>query len=273
MHGILSLTALHLAHLDLGDKRSHMRDASHRHNQALQGFRTAIENITDGNSDALFACTSVNIVYVFGMYGHLYGCHDGGDSPSARIERVLGAEWIPMIRGVEAVLSSVHDRVRSGPLSPLLDLRNWDELDPDSMSLVGDEQFQGIRAIWTASTDCGLYDQSLYLLRKCYAYMQQFGTLQEAAAGDGPYNRTWSGPLMWLHFVPEEFVIRLRQRQPPALVLFSHLGILFHALEELWIFKGWARSIVEAVDEVLGAYWESWIKWPKKVVGLSCCTK
>ncbi|GKT70800.1 LOW QUALITY PROTEIN: hypothetical protein ColTof4_03223 [Colletotrichum tofieldiae] len=180
MHGILSLTALHLAHLDLHNRRRYMADAARRHNQALHGFGEAIANISDDNSDAIFACASMNIVYVFGMYGHLYESCNGDSSHSARNARVLGAEWIPMIRGIEAVLKPIYDRMRLGPLSPLLNLSNWEELDPNTEeSDNGDRQLCKIRTTWDDGSDAEIYDQTLYLLRKCHAYMRQYMKAEE----------------------------------------------------------------------------------------------
>jgi hypothetical protein len=79
------------------------------------------------------------MLYVFGVLGPL--CDDASSDIKSR---VLGIEWIPMMRGVEAVLGPVYDRVALGLLSPLLGLGNWEDLDPDHQSAVGDKHFRSL---------------------------------------------------------------------------------------------------------------------------------
>ncbi|KAL1591360.1 hypothetical protein SLS60_012059 [Paraconiothyrium brasiliense] len=132
MHGILSIAALHLGYLQGANKERRMIDAARHHNVALQGFREHLARPSDDNSDALFACASLNLLYVFGLPIQRHDRQHGEAEPASRISRILGAEWIPMSRGVEAVLQSVYDRVRLGPLRAMLDLRNWVELSPNN---------------------------------------------------------------------------------------------------------------------------------------------
>ncbi|KAF5010642.1 hypothetical protein FDECE_3208 [Fusarium decemcellulare] len=263
MRGILSLAALHLAYKQPADRRRLVLIAAHHHNMALQGFQEGISQMSDRNSDALFVCTSLNILYIFGVLGPLH------DDPAAdRKSRVLGAEWIPMIRGVDAVLKPVYDRVRLGPLSPLLGLGNWDELDPDHQQVAEDTHFRSIQGVWARSSDGRVYDKALYLLRKCNAYMRQFKTMDPDVLAQWGYNQIWSGPFIWLHFAPGEYFELLQQRQPPAMLIFAYLGTLFHGLNDYWFMDGWGRSMVDVAAELMGGYWDRWMAWPKRVVGI-----
>ncbi|KAM5341551.1 hypothetical protein ACJ41O_014582 [Fusarium nematophilum] len=262
MHGILSLAALHLAYRHSADRRRLVLIAAHHHNMALQGFQEGITKMSDDNSDALFVCTSLNIVYVFGVFGPL--CDD---SVPDRKSQVLGAEWIPMTRGVEAVLRPVYERVRLGPLSPLLGLGNWDELDPDHQPVAHDAHYRSIQGVWVHSSDAHVYDKVLHLLRKCNAYMRQFKVMDPEVTVQWGYNQAWSAPFIWLHFAPDEYFELLLQRQPPALLIFAYLGTLFHGLNDYWFMDGWGRSMVDVANELLGEYWSRWMAWPKQVVG------
>jgi hypothetical protein len=261
MHGILSLSALHLAYRQLHERQRLVCIAAYHHNIALQGFQQGISQMSDDNSDALFACTSLNILYVFGNFGPL--CDDLSVD---RKSRILGAEWIPAIRGVDAVLQPVYERVRRGPLSPMLGLGNWEELDPSHQSVFGDAHFRSIQGVWHHSGDVHVYDKALYLLRKCNAYMRQFATMSSEVLAQWGYNQTWSAPFIWLHFAPEEYFELLQQRQPHALLIFAYLGTLFHALDDYWFMEGWGRNMVDVANELLGAYWCRWMAWPKEVV-------
>ncbi|KAH8911195.1 hypothetical protein BR93DRAFT_324362 [Coniochaeta sp. PMI_546] len=267
MHGIISLAALHLAFVHPENRKQLILDATSHHNRALEGFRAGLAGISDENSDALFACASVNIIYVFSMYRYLYHSDSSDVTPTARRSQILGAEWIPMIRGVGAVLHPVYDRVRLGPLRPLLSLGNWDELDPDRNPSAEDEHFRNIRAVWDQSGDAEVYDKTLYILRRCHVFIAQFRTMDAASLSQWGYNRDWSGPWIWLHLTPDEYFLKLNQRQPPALVIFVYFGALLHMLDEHWFLEGWGRNIVNVVDELLGEYWMPWTQWPRMVVG------
>ncbi|KAM0437894.1 hypothetical protein ACHAPT_002259 [Fusarium lateritium] len=263
MHGILSLAALHLAYRQSTDRQRLLLIAAHHHNIALHGFQEGISHMGDANSDALFVCATLNILHVFGVFGPLY------DGPAAdRKSRILGAEWIPVMRGVGAVLKPVYERVRFGPLSPLLGLGNWDELDPNDQPMAQDSHFRSIEQVWTQSNDAQVYDEALYLLRKCNAYMIQFKTMSPQVLEQWGYNQAWSGPFIWLHSSPDEYFELLQQRQPPALLIFAYLGTLFHGLNEYWFLDGWGRNMVDVADELLGEYWSRWMAWPKLVVGI-----
>ncbi|CAG7558104.1 unnamed protein product [Fusarium equiseti] len=262
MHGILSLAALHLACQKPSDRRRLVCLAAHHHTIALHGFQQGITCMSDDNSDALFICTSLNFVYVLATFGPL--CDSLEADPKSRI---LGAEWIPAIRGIEAVLHPIYDRVRLGPLSPLLDLDNWNQLDPDHQQVSGHANFDNLKEVWSRSNNADVYDKALHLLRKCNAHMRQHENLSSEALSRLGYNQAWSTPFIWLHFTPGEYFELLQQRQPPALLIFAYFGTLFHLLDDYWFMQGWGRNMVDVADELLGDYWSQWMEWPRDVVG------
>jgi hypothetical protein len=268
MHRILSVAALHVIYLRPENRHARLCDAAHHHTQALSGFREGINSLGPDNSDALFASAILAFFYAFLTFGKLYDGYGDDASTAARTSRILGAEWIPLIRGVEAVLQPVYDHVRVGPLRSMLTLRNWDDLDPDVQPGPDDENLLRLRDLWASDENADVYNETLYLLRRTSTWMMQF---QDQRGGHGPeweYNRDWSGPFIWLFIVPEKYFVLQCQRQPLALVLFAHFGALLQRLDEYWWMQGCGKSIVGVVDECLGPYWSQWTEWPKLVVGL-----
>jgi hypothetical protein len=270
MHAIMGLAALHLAHAeaDRETRRKHTIDAVRHHNEALQGFRRTINRPSDENADALFACSTLNIIYVFGVSPW----SDMEGASSSRKSRVLGAEWIPMVRGVRAVLPAVMDRVLSGPLRELTSLEAWDDADPDRDTTTEDQRFRALRTAWANSggdDDTRVYDEALYQFRRSYLYLVRGSSADASSEGRGSgFNRAWAGPIIFLFMAPQEYLTRLHQRQPAALVIFAHFGAVLHNLKQFWFLDGWARDIVEVVDDILGDYWKPWTAWPREVVGL-----
>jgi hypothetical protein len=238
MHGILSVAALHLAHLHTGTSEKHLITAARHHNIALRGFRGTLGNVNDQNSDALFACSNLSVIYVLRIsVEHCSNSRPNSD-PTDRISQAFGAEWIPMLRGVEAVLSSVYQRVSVGPLRAILDTGNWDD------------------------------DRALYFLRKCCVYVRQFNGPRREISGPEVNPRIWSGYLFWFHYAPDEYFLRLQQRQLVALVLFAYFGVVFYGAKDFWFVGDCGREIVKVADELLGDYWKPTLKWPKETVGL-----
>ncbi|RSM02540.1 hypothetical protein CDV31_010904 [Fusarium ambrosium] len=269
LHALLGLAALHIAYQNPCERKVRWMDAVDHHSRALDGFRRAVACITEGNSEALFVRSICNVLFAFALSNPLQDTlhYISQSTPSSRNDKILGTEWIPMIRGLEAVLGPTHEYLQSGRINSIMTLGNWFELDAEKdNSDPADEYFRGCRETWEDSNCSDIYEKTLQTLRKCRLYSQQFTSMDPKVIDQWGYNRAWSGPLMFIHFAPEPYFTLLQQRQPPALVLFAFFGALLHGLDDYWFMEGWGRSIVEVVEDVLGAYWKPWISWPLQVV-------
>ncbi|KAL6707023.1 hypothetical protein ACN47E_004973 [Coniothyrium glycines] len=268
MHGILSLAALHIAYLHPMDRRLHMPTAAQHHALALGGFRKDMESIGPHNADALFASASLMFFYAFLTFGKLYNVDNENDSVAIRTSRVLGTTWIPLVRGIKAVLDPTYEYVKNGPLQGTLTLSGWEEMDPDKQGCPDDPYLLRIRTTWQGDNNAQTYDETLHVLRKAVAWLAYFQGLPKEAQAEWGYNRDWSAPFVWLSIAPEKYFVLQRQRQPLALLLFAYFGVLLQRLDGLWWLDSCGKSIVQAVDECLGSYWQSWMDWPLRVVGL-----
>ncbi|CEI68148.1 unnamed protein product [Fusarium venenatum] len=269
LNALLGLAALHIAYQSPLERKKRWLDGMYHHGEALIGFQRQISNITADNSEALFTWSICNVLYVFAMSNPLLEPVDGVSrlSTSTRNERVLGAEWIPMIRGIDAVLEPTHNYIRFGKMKNIMSLGNWYELDPgkDSNS-PEDDYFCNVRDTWSSSASSEVYEEALHILRKCRLYSQQFRNMDSKTRGNWGYNKEWSGPLIFIHFAPESYFTLLKQRQPPALILFALFGVLLHGIDGYWFMQGWGKAIVEVVADILGGFWKQWLLWPLQVV-------
>ncbi|RKL01255.1 hypothetical protein BFJ70_g17421 [Fusarium oxysporum] len=160
--------------------------------------------ISNDTADALFVWSSLNLLYVFGISGRLV--HDLGDEWGwgGRKDRVLGVAWIPMVRGVQAVLQQTFSTARSGPLSQLSSLGNWDQIHPDKATDPEDKRFCHTRGAWENSSDAPTYEAALSAFRRCRQFMARFVTTDAEALKDAGFNRTWQGPFLFFPFALEE---------------------------------------------------------------------
>ena len=129
-HALLGLAALHLAHDgSSGADAANVARAAAHYNEAILGFRQAVADITAANSEALFIWSLLSVVYVFGFLTQRSDAapESGGGAShvsSRRKELVLGIEWIPMLRGIEAVLGPTHNHLWRGRMQVIMNLGN-----------------------------------------------------------------------------------------------------------------------------------------------------
>lgn len=70
----------------------------------------------------------------------------------------------------------------------------------------------------------------------------------------------------WLARMPNEYNTYLRQRQPEALVILAHFGILLHYAKDYWAVGDSGALLIRAISNHLGDYWSEWLEWPNKVI-------
>ncbi|KAF5693099.1 UPC2-like regulatory protein [Fusarium denticulatum] len=269
LHALLGLAALHIAYTSPTERTRSWLVGTHHHNEALSGFQRELSTITEENSEALFSWSICNVLYVFATSNPLYQGTDGGPTSltSAQKEKVLGVEWIPMMRGLQAVLLPTHNYLRFGRMKAIMSTGNWDKLDPEKESQdPEDAHFCRARESWSDSDRSQVYEEALQVLRKCRLYSSQFREMDSETRSNWGYNKEWSAPLMFIHFAPESYFALLRQRQPPALILFSLFGALLHRIRNYWFLEGWGKAIVEVIADILGSYWREWLLWSLEVI-------
>jgi hypothetical protein len=270
MNRILSLAALHRAYLDPVNRHSAMVVAGQHHSQATQGLMESLQgDIALESGNAIFSNAVLTFLYAFISFGPLYNDqHTSTYVVSAYTSRILGASWIPLIRGLGPVIERVREQVAAGPLGSLLDIVRWLELRPGVEPDEDDQHISRLEGIWRQKEHAETYDQTLFALRQCNMWLKQSGGWQDddnpLKANYGP----WSGPFIWVSIAPEAYFTLLNQRQPPAMIIFACFGALIHRVNHYWWIEGCGRSIVEAVDHCLGPYWDEWTNWPKQVVQL-----
>ncbi|KAK4551817.1 hypothetical protein LTR86_010903 [Recurvomyces mirabilis] len=252
MSAILSLSALHMAYHDNAQRQYLLNEAARHNSDAVRGLREQLNHMHESMSDALFACASLNVVYIFASAGPLSGQTSSDDSPRPTNRHTLNTDWIPLMRG------------------------NWFELDPGTAYAPGDAELQRLSEVWAGdSSGKEIYDETLSSLRRCNAYIHhpRYNSATSPMTPHSPeeqrkwgYNGPWAGPMIWIQFLSEDFLARLYQRQPYALVLFAHFGALMHSLDRVWCFEGWGKRIVLVVGEILGNYWDGWMSWCRAYV-------
>jgi hypothetical protein len=160
---ILGLAALHLASIATSKVKPYTMEATDHHNEALKGFQHAVGHISDDNSEALLIWSILNMLYVWGVSRPRDDAMEVETSHGSNKDRLLGMEWIPMARGVHAILGPTHNFLRFGRLKSLMSVGNWFELDlavAESESSPIDGYFCRTRESWQAGGDADTYEET-----------------------------------------------------------------------------------------------------------------
>lgn len=70
----------------------------------------------------------------------------------------------------------------------------------------------------------------------------------------------------WLMTSSKEFLARLDEQRPEALVILAYYGVVLHQYRRAWPIQYSGRFLVTAISNQLGERWKSWLKWPQEQI-------
>ena len=256
MRGILAFAALHIVHDRPQEKERYTTVALGHYNVALASFRTALKQVTAENCTALFAFSSILIILSL-AFAQL---HPPAQNRSA-VEELI--QIFILLQGVRVVLQSAMPWVSQGPLGPLLrrGVARQNEVPKYSHRLPQDfiealDRLQEYNEQTSESVDSHeIYSVAIKALRECLSKI-------EANPGDN------AAALSWLVFLESSYISSLKSKQPLALVILAHYGVLLHDLREHWFAQDWGVRLVEVVHLDLPEKWKPMVHWPMERVGL-----
>jgi hypothetical protein len=256
MYGILALAALHIAHDRPQVKDSYTPVALQYYNAAIASFRSALKKVSADNCTALFGFSSILIVLSFAF----------AQSPSPAQNQNPVDELVQiftLLQGVRVVLQSATPWISSGPLSPLLRrndalpsgaTRNAIHMPRDLDDALIRLQGYSERTYETVDSH-EMYNQTIQSLRNCREEI-------EANQGDR------AAAINWLVFLESSYVASLKDRQPLALAILAHYGVVLNGFQGSWFVQGLGTRVIEAVHLSLSERWKPLVHWPMEQVGL-----
>ena len=104
-----------------------------------------------------------------------------------------------------------------------------------------------------------VYNTVLERLCQCYdAIYSPFSPITTALL--------WPCIFGWLYRLPDLFMLGLRQRHQPALVLFSYFVLLLDELTWNWVLQDWPKHILIGIHRNLDVYHQHYVQWPMQCV-------
>ncbi|KAJ5758324.1 uncharacterized protein N7511_007018 [Penicillium nucicola] len=256
MNGLLALGALHIAtSLEPPASLVYIDTALQYHNLTFAPYRTAVDNITPMNCEAVLAQSIITTVIGIAL-------------PRASAARGESASITENIVVVFELLQGVKKIHRIGESWIKLELfarrRNYWDTGPiglDSETQAALERLGTLNDETLASIDPDQHQ----INKEAIFYLRHFSTRVRTSVDA-------ANVLAWLAMVDKEFVDNVRRRQPLALLILMHWGVLLGELDgQHW----WARDSGRAlVGELLDALhpadpqWAEAVGWPQKKMAL-----
>lgn len=257
MNGILALASLHIATtIDPPASLAYIDTALQYHNLTFAPFRAAIDNLTPHNCEAVLAQSIVTTVIGIAL-PRVTAARDESSNMTENIVVVF-----ELLQGVKKIIHIGRSWIKLNLFTRQRDL--GDDHDPteldretqaalDRLATLNDETLSSI------DTDqYRINNDVIAHLRRCFSMF---------ANSSDPTN-----VLAWLAAVDKEFVDNVRRRQPLALLILMHWGVLLGELDGKW---WWARNSGRAlVSELLRVLrpgdmrWVESLSWSQRKMGL-----
>lgn len=248
MHGILALSSLHLARTGPEPSRraSYLNRAVAHQNQALALFRGLLGDVNETNAKAMFAFAGIVVIYTFGFPN----TPDVQD-PWACVDDLY--QVLVLTRGVQQVIYAPRDFrtfLWNSSFGPILQVE-------EIVGILPDEVVVALRQLRAANENCSEDpNHELDVYSKVIENMEEMLTWVHG----GMRANTIAG--RWAIKLPSRYMELLRERDPLALVMLTHYGVLLRSLQHRWCFDEWCLRVAKVAWEILDDQWRPLIHWP-----------
>jgi hypothetical protein len=245
MHGILAISALHLAHLRQNERQTEWLNIAIAHKStALATFSEQLHNINESNARAMMSFAGIAVVFSFASA--LY-CSDADDGPNlnALIDILM------LARGVQTVGSQAMEFLRHSNFAPLFNITDPGATVPDDV-LSALDYLDDLNAQYgqrSGNNDPKSYERAIQTMRELVPFTFAEPTSLTVVGG-------------WAIRASPEFLEGLKNREPFALVVLAHFCVFLHISRENWCIGPWGRLILGEIVQVLDSDWHRHIKWP-----------
>ncbi|KAL8720539.1 MAG: hypothetical protein Q9225_002609 [Loekoesia sp. 1 TL-2023] len=248
LHGILALTALHMATCRPERRDFYMTRATELQNDALKRFRD-VQKTDDSNCIPVFLFSSLLGVHLLADRSRTQGLDF-----NEYLDHVLGC--IGLLRSVmKLVLREWTPFFKESDISPLIRSPNpqppYDNIPSECHGL--NDLIQ--------ESDLGPSSIATY-----NAAIDRLFWLFALAEVPSVNHNTARWAIGWPVLIPDEYIMLLNQRRPEALIILAYYGVVLHFYREAWTIGDTGASLIRAVNAQVGSFWERWLAWPLQVI-------
>lgn len=248
--GILALAALHMGHIKPDLRADYFATAEYHHNAALKMVSTAIPHINEETGPAIYVFSTLTCIIMCAMRRNFdeFWTTDGSLF-----------KWISLIRGNRAIIYSINDTLKSGPLAPMFVLGHRRKLAREARSTDDQPFLENLRQEIIESVpdqdELQCYLEALDNLAKSFATVFDTQLVEITDV------------FIWVYEASDGYIELLRQQRPEALVIFGFFCVISKQLESAWWMEGFSIPLIRAIYYHLDEEHRYWLQWPIQQLG------
>jgi hypothetical protein len=258
MDGVLSLAALHCAYLNASMNQDYTAIAMQYQNSGLRSYRTALNHINKDNYQAIFAFSI--ILMVLGI---------ATSAPHSEYESVSATETISsvfgLLKGVELTVKQFEESLRSGMFSPFFEPR-----DENCASHLFTVPYVEMKAAMIRLRQRADFIAKYVGVEAHQLHLCSIDTL-ETGFREFEKSHTIGFIIAWPVMVPGKLIDLCKQRDPMALLIWVHYGVLALSLHDFWWGRNFGLCLVKALSRSLHDFnseWDSCTEWARNYASL-----
>ncbi|KAL4809808.1 hypothetical protein BDV18DRAFT_129683 [Aspergillus unguis] len=241
MHGILSVSALHLALTEPAEQASWMALATAHKGEALHFLREGLGNVTPDNAQPLTALAALAVAYAFGSAL--------ADLDAERPSLDALNNVFVLCRGVEQITDAAYYFMRQSNFAPLFYPRDTSSAIPEYVHESLNHLNRLNTELHSEAHDAATYTQVIAELVRLAGYAFTQPNSMTVAAG-------------WPIGVSPKYLEYLQAKEPFALVVLAHYCAFLHMPLGNCFLREWGQTVLQDIFEVLDEYWKPYISWP-----------
>jgi len=255
MHGVLALSALHLALMRPGQAKKYASLCDKHQASALASYRQILTHITEDVADALFALSTILSISSVARATLKASQMEGPQYIS--VDSIC--ELLYLTRGVREVKEATGERVNRGPFSVVLhghDLSGDVQITMNpQISSVFRELDRMVHVHCEDQEQRKLCSEAVAHLRSIYESM-----LGRYLLGDLEMGAVWR----WTAMLSYDFIKMVQAHYPPALVITAHFTVAAMMLREMWFVSNWGSLAFDGIRIALKGELEEYLVWPQE---------
>ncbi|KAE8140770.1 hypothetical protein BDV38DRAFT_268907 [Aspergillus pseudotamarii] len=250
MHGILALSALHLAFNNSGTtKESYLMIARSYRSQARVGLEKVKGKLNDSNSNAVFALYHISIVSAFALPLTIEPHQD--QTPLDEL-----CEVFRLTKALGDSIPAIIDRVKIGEMKELVESSDPPPRMPDTsrLAIMALNRMNAALARQDPEHESDVYSPTIKYLGESLDKLARGGEIMIVA-------------FQWIFQIPPRFIDLLRERQPFALIVVGHFAVILHSLREHWWMGEWGARLIRQVGQQLDTESKQSMDWVLDATG------
>lgn len=252
LHAVLALASLHLSRIDQTLRETYLQQAGKHHDAGISLFRNDIQNIDETNYEAVLFFAAILNPYSTAISMSAIDANHALDS-------IL--QSFALTRRLRPMVWQFHSTVLASRFIRLIpkDTQgiDWERTElPVNTELVKLRKFSDVVQQLYPPDILEAYGSAIRLLDLVF----------EQVASQLPNLPSHALVKMWVHMVKPRFLELLSERQPGALIIFAHYGVLLKRIDHYWFLEGFAEQVLHIADTFVPGEWKSWLDWPREQI-------